>query len=251
MTMLSLDDPRWAQLHHAYGVATDVPDLLRALARGEDRRQASRRGDVWDMIWSALCHQGDVDTASYAALPHIVAIGAKRPTAEQSMFWSFAGAVALSDHRGLMPDDLRESYDEAVREADRLATACIATGVDESSARQLLWAMAALRGWRKAARGLEALGDDELAPNCPACETQLYVTLTKLPFVASDEDPVGKKKGHQTLTRTRPPRPEVASILEIARGVGHEALAAKIAALDADVTCPNCDEDFSLLDCDA
>jgi hypothetical protein len=29
--LLSLDSPRWAELHHAYGEASDTPALLEAL----------------------------------------------------------------------------------------------------------------------------------------------------------------------------------------------------------------------------
>jgi hypothetical protein len=35
--MLDLDDPRWSELSHAYGAASEVPDALRALQRGDDR----------------------------------------------------------------------------------------------------------------------------------------------------------------------------------------------------------------------
>jgi hypothetical protein len=30
--MIDLDDPRWQKLPHAYGGATDIPELLRQLA---------------------------------------------------------------------------------------------------------------------------------------------------------------------------------------------------------------------------
>jgi hypothetical protein len=32
--MLSLDSPRWSELEHAYGAASDIPSLLRQLTNG-------------------------------------------------------------------------------------------------------------------------------------------------------------------------------------------------------------------------
>jgi hypothetical protein len=48
-----LDEISWHQLHHAYGLAEDVPELLRALSRsGEEQEEAL--GKLFGNIW----HQG-------------------------------------------------------------------------------------------------------------------------------------------------------------------------------------------------
>lgn len=249
MSLLSLDDPRWSALHHAYGAADDVPRMLRALARGEDRRETTKpREGPWDAIWSALCHQGDVYTATYAALPHVVAIGTQRPAVEQPMFWGFAAAVAISSHRASMPTDLRAAYDVSVRDAERSATACLVRGISPDAARTLLWAISGLRGWRAVARAVEGLGDEELAPKCPKCTRRLYVSLGALPFIVADEDPVGRKKGNRSPLVPRIPRTEIVSLAQLARAAALYALADKLVALDADVTCPACAHTFSLVD---
>ena len=56
-TMLSLESPEWANLHHAYGPASDIPRLLRQL---DTLPLASGNAEPWFSIWSALAHQGDV-----------------------------------------------------------------------------------------------------------------------------------------------------------------------------------------------
>ena len=56
----------WAELQHAYGSAEDVPALLAAAAETSDET-----GKVWDDLWSRLCHQGTVYSASRAALPRV------------------------------------------------------------------------------------------------------------------------------------------------------------------------------------
>lgn len=63
-----LDKVKWDQLSHAYGKATDVPDLLRALA--------SDQKEVWDKAISQLfCniwHQGTVYEATAYAIPFLI-----------------------------------------------------------------------------------------------------------------------------------------------------------------------------------
>ncbi|NYI05093.1 hypothetical protein [Allostreptomyces psammosilenae] len=62
--MLSgLNDVPWEALTHAYGTATDVPDLLRALGDAERCREARARLDT------DLVHEG---TVVYPAAPHVV-----------------------------------------------------------------------------------------------------------------------------------------------------------------------------------
>lgn len=237
---IPLDDLRWALLHHAYGVASDVPEMLRALAGGDDR--------IWSEIYSALCHQGDVDTATFAALPHIVAIGASRPRAEQTTFWVFAGDVARSRDQGPVPPDIEADLQSALREAEERAAACVVDGVDEGDATSLVGALASLRGGWAVARAIEGLRGQELTPQCPACERLLYVSLAEPPFVAEDEDPVGKKKGRRSTVTARGPRPELAALARMAHDARLAPLARKLDALDCDVTCPSCGHVFSLLD---
>src|SRR5262245_2777864 len=87
--MIPLDSPEWRRLQHAYGPASDIPDLLRQLAANPC---AKKSGDEpWHSLWSALCHQGDVYTASYAAVPHIVDIALNAKGADRFRLLSSAG----------------------------------------------------------------------------------------------------------------------------------------------------------------
>lgn len=46
--LLSLDDPRWGDVQHAYGGAADVPDLLRALVSSTGPKAgAGYRDETW------------------------------------------------------------------------------------------------------------------------------------------------------------------------------------------------------------
>jgi len=82
----------WSTLRHAYGLASDIP------ARLEHARHAASprdyRDEPWFSLWSALCHQGDVYTASYAAVPELVAIAeARRSEARVSIECLYMAAI--------------------------------------------------------------------------------------------------------------------------------------------------------------
>ncbi|HJU66693.1 MAG TPA: hypothetical protein VJ650_00495 [Gemmatimonadaceae bacterium] len=115
---LQLNSPKWAELRTAYGSARDIPAILQALY------ERSVPDEVWEDLWSALCHQNDIYTATYAALPHIVAAARGRPVLEQaSYFHFFAYAMACSarpEAPGL-PLDLAHDFADALEEATDVA----------------------------------------------------------------------------------------------------------------------------------
>lgn len=63
-----LDDIPWAQLGHAYGEASDVPPLLRALS-STNRQQ---REEAWYALYGNLYHQGTVYEATAYAVPFLL-----------------------------------------------------------------------------------------------------------------------------------------------------------------------------------
>lgn len=63
-----LDSVDWAAFEHAYGPATDVPDLLRQLSRGAPDRQLRHT------LFGSLHHQCSVWPASAKAVPFLVEI---------------------------------------------------------------------------------------------------------------------------------------------------------------------------------
>lgn len=98
--MLPLDDPRWHDLHHAYGDAADIPGQLRLLPDAG----AGSRGEPWFGLWSSLCHQGDVYTASYAAVPHIVEIACRTAGPIDFNFLLLPAAIEVARRTGRGPD---------------------------------------------------------------------------------------------------------------------------------------------------
>ena len=60
----------WSQLKHAYGTAEDIPALFERLGREPN-------DEAWRDLWSRLCHQGSVYSASFASLPLLAELGGK------------------------------------------------------------------------------------------------------------------------------------------------------------------------------
>lgn len=72
-TMIGLEDPVWGTLIGGYRLPYDASIRLRELEGG-----SSDIGEVCQDFWDELHHQGDVDLASYAAVPHLVRICIER-----------------------------------------------------------------------------------------------------------------------------------------------------------------------------
>ena len=94
--MLAFDSPRWSQLEHAYGCASDdtsaptgwsaasgfhgfqdIPNVITCLRALEANPQRLPLSDwqPWETLVSSLCHQGTIYSASFAAVPHVIDIG--------------------------------------------------------------------------------------------------------------------------------------------------------------------------------
>ncbi len=101
--MPGLDAPGWNDLTHAYGVAADIPDKLRALALSPGPTP-DQDAEPWSGLWSSLCHQGDVFTASYAAVPIIVEIAGAAARPIDFSFFALPAAIEIARHAGRGPD---------------------------------------------------------------------------------------------------------------------------------------------------
>jgi hypothetical protein len=129
--VLDLNDAHWATLHQAYGSAKTIPPLLRALESNPFIRHESAGGNVWFELWSALCHQGTIYTASYAAVPHIVRIAWKAiavPSRDMPFeFFQLPASIDLERQRSTdapaVPTTLARAYHESMAELHDLAHA--------------------------------------------------------------------------------------------------------------------------------
>lgn len=141
--MLALDDPRWNELSHAYGTASDIPALLRQLGK-----LPSVEAEPWNALWSALAHQGDVYPASFAAVPHVVAALADNPTAADATYFQFPAWVECCRSRqGIeVPEDLLWAYRSALSRLPGLVAETSKRPWNDGFMRCALAAIAAAKG---------------------------------------------------------------------------------------------------------
>ena len=68
--------------------------------------------EPWFSLWSALAHQNDVYSASFAAVPHVVQALATSPSTANFTYFQFPAVVeAWRQQKGVaIPDDLRVDY---------------------------------------------------------------------------------------------------------------------------------------------
>ncbi len=169
--MLDLNSKRWRELTHAYGSASDIPALIAQLKTAPPPEKGDWEAEPWFSLWSALCHQDDVYTASYAAVPHIVAIAAAKPEDERAEFIHFVAWVEVCRHdkeAPQIPVDLDADYSGALRQGARLALECLRLDWDEDDYQALLGGLAVLQG--KPALGAAILDPSEEV-QCPKCGT--------------------------------------------------------------------------------
>jgi hypothetical protein len=117
--MLSLDSPRWAELHHAYGEASDIPALLEAL---QAILNSQGKSEPWFSLWSALAHQGDVYSASFAAVPHVMQVITSKPLQVDFAYFQFPAWVEICRLKNeiKIPEDLKTAYFDALSQLPNL-----------------------------------------------------------------------------------------------------------------------------------
>jgi hypothetical protein len=163
--MLPLDDPRWADLTHAYGPASDIPDLLRRL-EATPGQKADYRDEPWFTMWSSLCHQGDVYTASYAALLHVVRIATEKLGPIAFDFFQLPAAIEVARTKGsapAVPAFLAEGYRTGVASLMDCARVHSGDDWDQSMVLCVAAAQAVAKGHPATAEALMNLDDDWIA----------------------------------------------------------------------------------------
>ena len=160
--MLSLDDPLWSRLQHAYGDASDIPQLLRALASSPGPA-SGHEIEPWHSLWSRLCHQGDAYTASYAAVPHIVLIASETKTPVDFSFFLLPAAIEVARNNGHgpeIPGQIAEDYQGAVARLSECVCIHRSESWDRSMVQSAAAALAVAKGQFDIAEALLNLDDD-------------------------------------------------------------------------------------------
>ncbi len=143
---LPLDSPRWSELSHAYGVSSDIPDLLIDLK--EKSGLQDPQTEPLFTLWSSLYHQEDVFDASYAAFPHLVDIAAEKSGDDRVhvLFLAAAIAGAKSDPSECLHGDTRGAFFAYRPRALGLICECLAATEAPGDFQYWLGSIAAFKG---------------------------------------------------------------------------------------------------------
>jgi hypothetical protein len=156
---LPLDSQDWNRLRHAYGSASDIPGLLRQLARASQPSSGPNH-EPWYSLWSSLCHQDNVYEASYAALPHIVAIAIETAGPVDFSFFLLPASIDISRARGrgpVVPDFLAAGYKAGLQGLHDCAFRHRGEAWDDTMAQSVTCALAAAKGRYDVAEAISLL----------------------------------------------------------------------------------------------
>jgi hypothetical protein len=158
--MLPLESPAWVTLQHAYGSAADIPALLGEIAA--DPVTTSQSSGPWFDLWSALCHQGDVYPASFAAVPHVVQTLADHINCACFDFFLLPASIEVARHRRgvAVPADLVDDYRHSLARFPALAGATVGPW-DTTLCRSILAAVAVAKSQFDTAELLIEIDDED------------------------------------------------------------------------------------------
>ncbi len=171
--MLSLESRRWSDLQHAYGQASDIPALLKQLA---DVPDSSDNKEPWFTLWSSLAHQGDVYSASFAAVPHIVAALASAPLKADFTYFQFPAWVEICRKKGgvPVPEDIAPSYFEALSRlplpVNGIPPFCLVLSRPSLHQKAKSWLLRQFRSYRRKLPRSSCNGSSRDKPPNPAVE---------------------------------------------------------------------------------
>jgi hypothetical protein len=160
--MLELSSPRWSELDDAYGTAAKIPELLRQLS---DLPTDDRDSEPWFSLWSALAHQGDVYSASFAAVPHVITALASSPGTASETYFHFPAWIEICRHKNAaeIPDDLKVAYFDAIHRIPSLVANAASRKWSTAFTACALSAIAAAKGQHDLAEALLEMTPAEAA----------------------------------------------------------------------------------------
>jgi hypothetical protein len=154
--MMEFDDPRWEEMEGGYRNLYDPRPVLNRMKAGDQA--------CWDELWEELHHQGDVGEASYATVPHLVAICGRWPARDWNLY-AIVGTIEIERHRQdnpLLPDWLLDDYRQAWTRLAELGQHDLMTTEDGLTIRSILGVLALARGKIKLGMSLCYGDEDEI-----------------------------------------------------------------------------------------
>jgi hypothetical protein len=231
----------WTTLHDAYGSAASIPTLLAAA------QHTSGESDVWEELWSRLCHQGTVYTASYAALPALRDIAKGRPPSGYDAALQLAASIIASNDGPRASADLRAEQVALITDLRELAERQLSSARNDT---EFIYGLQALMTFEDGGvwqNCLDHLVDGEMPMECPLCHETLVLDFRGQQRVLAryDDDsgattPVHPRQINLDARESR--------MRDMALAQGRAEVARNLEYLFGDGQCPNCGHELRLID---
>ena len=152
----------WEHLNHAYGNATNIPQLLAQLSAYP--KEANYEEEPWFSLWSSLYHQGNIFSASFAAVPEIVKLILLAPECVTPSFFNLPSSIEIARQKSNLeiPIELLGSYQSAISELGKCALVCIQHNREEELTRAATAAFAVSAGQIEYAEMLLEITSEEV-----------------------------------------------------------------------------------------
>ncbi|MET7533353.1 hypothetical protein [Streptomyces goshikiensis] len=234
----------WSRLTHAYGSAEDIPALLERIA-------SDPASEHWNDLWSALCHQGTVYSASFAALPWLVGVASTGNREQAVDALNLAGAIMAGADQPHGAGDVRAKHSADVATLLSLANEHRRTAADRSEYAYLLEDVLSFEGVAGWSQDLAwGLTNEEYEISCPGCAAGLFVVLGERGFFSTSGDYALSDDDVETKP-LRPANPVGLTgigrrLHDVALADGQEEVANMLTYVFGDATCPDCEAQFSV-----
>lgn len=187
MRRLPLDDDRWSALDDAFHEGRILAQRLRDFA---DSDRSVERYHACELSMR-LCCGYDVFPATYAAIPHLVALVAECPPQTRIPLLRELGHLVACSRLEVsddVPPEILRMWREAQDELVPLIAAVLAEPMSDEDLRELLKALAAARGATALAH---VIGNLTCHVECPECHAYVDVMQSALNPACEDDMPAG------------------------------------------------------------
>ncbi|OKJ69627.1 hypothetical protein [Streptomyces sp. CB02261] len=236
----------WPRLSHAYGSAEDIPALLARIA-------SESEPGLWNDLWSALCHQGSVYSASFAALPWLAGMADDEDRGQAVNALNLAGAIMAGAEQAHGAGDVRTEHSAEIATLLASVNRHLRSATHRTEYIDLLESVLGFEGIVGWSENLAwGLGNEEYEVSCPGCETDLFIVLGERGFFCTAED-YALSDGDIDARPLRPTTPEDLEGLgrrlhHIALTDGQQDVAHQLTFVFGSATCPDCETEFSVAD---
>lgn len=228
----------WQALQCAYGSAERVPELLR---RAEEA--GADFGEAWGDLWSYICHQGTVYSASYAAVPSLAAMCLRQEPRGYMAPLQLVGSILASNDAPESAELMRDQHAKEVGRLRVVAERCLELAKDDVEFIYGLETLAAFEGRGVWSRTLSYLADGEVPLDCVDCGENLLVHVEELPATVTCWD------ASRQATTVEPAEDLVSieqRLISLAAANNRALVAVNLRQLFGTAICPECRAEFPI-----